>query len=48
MSLRSTLGSFKWVEEIYKINEDFIKSYNEDRCIGYFMEVDVQYPEEFH
>ena len=48
MSLWLTLGSFKWVEEICKINEDFMKSFNEDRSIGYFMEADVQYPEEFH
>ena len=33
------LGSFKWVEEISQFNEDFIKNYNEDNNIGYFLEV---------
>ena len=28
--------------------EDFIKSYREDSNIGYFLQVDVQYPEELH
>ena len=27
------------------LNEDFIKSRNEDSDIGYFIEADVQYPE---
>ena len=29
-------------------NEDFIKSYNEERDEGYFVEADVQYPESLH
>ena len=32
--LRSGL---KWVEETSQFNEDFIKSYNEDSNIGYFL-----------
>ena len=30
------------------INEDFIKNYNEEGDEGYFLEVDVQYPETLH
>ena len=37
------LGGLK----IDSINEDFIKSYNEDGDEGYFLETDVQCPEEF-
>ena len=30
------------------LNEDFIKSYNEDSDIEYFLEVEVHYPEKLH
>ena len=39
---------FKWVENTSQFNEDFVKSYNEENDEGYFLEVDVQYPEELH
>ena len=42
------LGTFKWVEETYQFSKDFIENYNEDKDIGYFLEVDLQYPEELH
>ena len=32
---------------LLKFNERFIKSYNENRDIGYFLEVDVEYPKRF-
>ena len=41
-------NDFKWVEETCQFNEYFIKSYNEDSDIGYFTEVDAQYPEKVH
>ena len=31
-----------------QFNEDFIKSYNDDINEGYFLEIDVQYPENLH
>ena len=34
-------NGFKWVE---KFNEIFIKNYNENSDIGYFLEVDIDYP----
>ena len=36
------LYGFKWVEDTSQFNEDFIKRCNDE---GYFLEVDVQYPE---
>ena len=35
------LGTFKWVEETYQFSKDFIENYNEDKDIGYFLEVDL-------
>ena len=33
-------------EELSKFNEDFIKNYDENGNIGYFLEVDINYPKE--
>ena len=44
MIQKLSVNSFKWVEKISKFNERFIKSYNENSDIGYFLEVDVEYP----
>ena len=35
------VNDFKWVEETSQFNEDFIKSYNDERDEGYSLEVDV-------
>ena len=35
-------NGFKWVE---KFNEIFIKNYNENSDIGYFLKVDIDYSE---
>ena len=37
------VNGFKWVEKLSKFNEKFIKSYNENSDIGYFLETDVEY-----
>ena len=34
---------FKWVEELSNFNKKFIKTYNENSDIGYFLEVDIEY-----
>ena len=39
---------FKLVENTSSFNENFVENYNEDTDAGYFLEVDVQYPEKFH
>ena len=48
MSQKLPVNGFKWVEETPQVNEDFIESYNEENDGGYFLEVDVQYPEKLH
>ena len=42
------VNGFTWVEEIAQFNEDFINIYNENSDIGYFIGVDVQYPEKLY
>ena len=37
------VNSLKWVKELSKFNDSFIKNYNESSDIGYFLEVDVEY-----
>ena len=36
---------FKWVEGTPQFNEDFMKNCNDNSDTGYFLEVNVQYPE---
>ena len=43
ISQKFPVNDFKWVEHISKINEDFIKTYNDESDQGYFFEVDIQY-----
>ena len=45
MSQKLPVNKFKWIEDNSKFNDDFIKSYNEESDEGYFIEVDIQYPE---
>ena len=40
MSQKLLLNNIKWVDDISKFNEDFIKSYNDESDEGYFLEVD--------
>ena len=41
-------NNFKWIkkEELSNFNEDFIKNYNENGNIRYFLETDIDYPKE--
>ena len=48
MSQKLTVGGFKWIEDVSKIDEDFIKNYDENSDIGYFLKVDVKYLKELH
>ena len=42
------LDGFKWVENTSEFDKDSIKKDNEDSDEGYFLEVDVIYPEKVH
>ena len=42
------VDNFECIEDTSKFNEDFIKNYNKESNEGYFLEVDVQHPEELH
>ena len=44
MSQRLPVNGFKWVKNVSKIDEDFIKNYDEDSDKGYILEVDIEYP----
>ena len=46
MSQKLPINGFKWVYDLSKFNEDFLKSYDENSDVGYFLEVDVEYPKE--
>ena len=48
MSQKLLVNGFKWVEKsrLSRFNERFIKNYNENSDIGYFLEVDINYPKE--
>ena len=48
MSQKLPANGFKLVkqEELSNFNEDFIKNYHENGNIGYFLEVDIDYPKE--
>ena len=44
MSQKLPVNGFKWEDDLSRFNEDFIKNYNENSDVGYFLEVDVEYP----
>ena len=50
MSKKLPVNGFKWFDsnKINEINEDFIKSYDENNDKGYILEVDVKYPKRLH
>ena len=44
MSQKLPVNDFKWIEDTSKINEEFIKNYDENNDKSYILEVDVKYP----
>ena len=41
------VNGFDWVEDLSKIDENFIKNYDKDSDKEYILEVDVEYPKKF-
>ena len=48
MSQKLSVKSFKWVEGLSEFDEDFIKRDNGKNKEGYFLEVDLHYPQNLH
>ena len=48
MSQKLPVNNFELIEGISQFKEDFMKNYNEKSDKGYFVKVDVQYPEKLH
>ena len=46
MSRKVSVNGFKWINDLSKFNENFIKSYNENSDAEYFLEVDIEYPKQ--
>ena len=41
--LKLLVDGFKWVKDVSKIDEDFMKNYDEDSDKGYILEADVEH-----
>ena len=48
MSEPLPVDGFEWMEDLSKIDEDFIKTYDENSDEGYTLEVNVEYPQNLH
>ena len=46
MSKKLPVNGFKWEKDLSRFNENFIKNYNENSDVGYFLEVDIEYPKQ--
>ena len=42
------VDGFKFVKNVSKIDEDFIKNYDKNSDQGHILDVDVEYPENLH
>ena len=49
MSRKLPVNDLKWIKKrkVSKFNKDFIKYYDENGNIGYFCEVDIDYPKNY-
>ena len=46
MSKNLPVNGFKWENNLSKFNENFIKNYNKNSDVGYFLEADIEYPKQ--
>ena len=46
MSQKLPVNDFQWVKNLSQFNESFIRNYNENSDIEYFLEVDIDYLKE--
>ena len=48
MSQQLPVNGFMWYNNyLSDFNEEFIKNYNENSVLGYFREVDIEYPKNY-
>ena len=47
MSQKLPVNNFEWIKNTFQFNEDFIKNYNEESDEECFLEVAVQYLENY-
>ena len=48
MSQKPPVNKFEWMEDSSQSYEGFIKNSHEEINEGYFLKVDIQYPEKLH
>ena len=48
MSEPLPVNGFEWIEDLSKIDQDFIKNYDKDGGKGYILDEDVEYPKSLH
>ena len=48
MKMLLPYGGFEWIDNVDHFTEDFIKSIPDEGSEGYFIEADLEYPEELH
>ena len=46
MSKKLPVNGLKWENVLSEFNENFIKNYNENSDVGYFLIVDIEYPKQ--
>ena len=48
ISQKHPVGRFKWLKNIFKIDEEFVKNYDNDGDIGFILKVGIEYPNELY
>ena len=44
VSKTSPVNGLQWVEHLSALKEDFIRNYDDNNDVGYFLEIDIEYP----